>query len=275
MAIKYIAITIFDNAKYIIYNGLDDFSSKKKNCFNLFGFDILIDKSFKCWLLEINSTPDLSGTSSNCRKTYDTDFNIKAHLFAELLNIVFYPELPHAMPLEKLGNFEEATQTYKKGCEFSPNDLIGSFNLANCLLNLGKFKEALEAYDKCIQEHPYHISAYNNKGATLQHLKQYSEAIKCYQKCIELSPKSDTGYSNLGYSYFHIGKYNEAIECYNKSIELNENDDTAFFNKGVVLEHMGELREALTCFTKCVQINPKHTEVKEKLVKVAKKLRKN
>jgi len=104
--IKNIAITIFDNAKHIIYNGLDAFSSTKKNCFNLFGFDILIDKSFKCWLLEINSTPDLSGSSSNYRKIYDTDFNIKAHLFAELLNIVFYPELPHAMQLEILGNFE-------------------------------------------------------------------------------------------------------------------------------------------------------------------------
>jgi hypothetical protein len=33
--------------------------NKRKNCFELFGFDFLIDEEFRIWLLEINTNPFL------------------------------------------------------------------------------------------------------------------------------------------------------------------------------------------------------------------------
>ena len=32
---------------------------RKKNCFELFGYDFLIDEDFRVWLLEVNSNPYL------------------------------------------------------------------------------------------------------------------------------------------------------------------------------------------------------------------------
>lgn len=34
-------------------------SKKRKNCFELFGYDFLIDEDFRVWLLEINTNPYL------------------------------------------------------------------------------------------------------------------------------------------------------------------------------------------------------------------------
>lgn len=51
------------------------------SCFELFGFDIIIDEDLKCWLLEINSSPSLERSNV-------LDDQIKLPLVDDILNIV-------------------------------------------------------------------------------------------------------------------------------------------------------------------------------------------
>lgn len=53
----------------------------RANCFELFGYDVLIDSDLKPWLLEINLSPSLA-----CESPLDTQ--IKASLIAETLTLV-------------------------------------------------------------------------------------------------------------------------------------------------------------------------------------------
>ena len=50
-------------------------------CFELFGFDILIDADFKCWLIEINSSPSLA------RETLLDDM-VKQRLIDDIIDLV-------------------------------------------------------------------------------------------------------------------------------------------------------------------------------------------
>jgi hypothetical protein len=56
-------------------------SIHRNNCFELFGFDVIIDSNLKPWLLEVNLSPSLATDSP-------LDMNIKGNLIADLFNLV-------------------------------------------------------------------------------------------------------------------------------------------------------------------------------------------
>ena len=56
-------------------------ASSRHNCFELFGFDILLDTNFKPHILEVNFSPSLSADSP-------LDYHIKTNLLVDTLNLV-------------------------------------------------------------------------------------------------------------------------------------------------------------------------------------------
>lgn len=56
-------------------------TQNKSNCFDLFGFDIMLDSDLKPWILEVNLSPSLAFESP-------LDFHIKSNLVIDAFNIV-------------------------------------------------------------------------------------------------------------------------------------------------------------------------------------------
>ena len=59
------------------------FSNNTQQCFEVFGFDVLLDAHLKPWLLEVNVSPSLSSSSP-------LDKNIKNKLMSDSFHIVGY-----------------------------------------------------------------------------------------------------------------------------------------------------------------------------------------
>jgi len=53
----------------------------KNNCFELLGYDVLIDSDLKPWLMEVNLSPSLATESP-------LDLKIKSNLFVDTMNLV-------------------------------------------------------------------------------------------------------------------------------------------------------------------------------------------
>jgi hypothetical protein len=51
------------------------------NCFELFGYDIIIDENLRCWLIEVNSSPSLE-------KDFTIDEIIKQQLVDDIIEVV-------------------------------------------------------------------------------------------------------------------------------------------------------------------------------------------
>ncbi|EEC14601.1 polyglutamylase, putative [Ixodes scapularis] len=64
-------------------------TTTRYNCYELFGFDILLDESLKPWLLEVNVSPRL-------RSATPVDFGVKSEIVKDLLNLVGF-QLPQLM----------------------------------------------------------------------------------------------------------------------------------------------------------------------------------
>jgi tubulin monoglycylase TTLL3/8 len=80
---------IEDKIKTVIINTLEsvqDTFEYKKGCFELYGFDIMIDEDFNCWLIEVNSSPAMDYS------TYVTEKLVKTVLEDVCKVIIDYPE---------------------------------------------------------------------------------------------------------------------------------------------------------------------------------------
>ena len=78
--IEDIVIKTLISAEPYLNNGFEMFVPHRTNCFELLGFDILIDNKHEPWLLEVNLSPSL-----NCDSPLDQ--KIKASLIADLLTL--------------------------------------------------------------------------------------------------------------------------------------------------------------------------------------------
>lgn len=69
------------------------YMQSRYNCFELFGFDVLLDAELRPWLLEVNISPSLHSTSP-------LDLNVKAPLVKAVLNTAMY-QVPPKWPIER------------------------------------------------------------------------------------------------------------------------------------------------------------------------------
>ena len=74
----------FDEIKNIIYISLKSVQNviiNDKHCFELYGYDVLIEDNLKPWLIEVNASPSLSTTT-------ESDRLMKMNVIRDAFNIV-------------------------------------------------------------------------------------------------------------------------------------------------------------------------------------------
>merc|ERR1711953_1457298 len=101
----------FDGIKNIIYISLKSVQSviiNDKHCFEVYGFDVLIDEALKPWLIEVNASPSLTAST-------DMDRTLKMGVIHDAFQIVVPPDW-----------MEESS---KHGANTSKETQVGNFSL--------------------------------------------------------------------------------------------------------------------------------------------------
>lgn len=121
--------------------------ANRKSCFELYGFDVLVDSSLKAWLLEVNISPSLSSGSP-------LDKRIKTKLVADIMTLVgvqppasLWSLTPDCMKWPENQNASDTIEDleYGEGCTLSLQEMEKKANkLAACSSSV----EAVAAFDE-------------------------------------------------------------------------------------------------------------------------------
>ena len=125
-----------------VVNSLNQGSKQRNNCFETYGFDILIDENLKAWLIEVNVCPSLASSSP-------LDKQIKTALMCDIFTlsgIVPYDRVA----LEKEIEYIKTSRLYgfDKVTKFSHRN-IGLLNACNTLDDYNLSAEDLDLLADC------------------------------------------------------------------------------------------------------------------------------
>lgn len=86
----------------------------RNNCFEIFGYDILLDSDLKPWLMEVNLSPSLAAESP-------LDLTIKANLLADAFNLIGIQRFDRKKEsMNKIQNRAKNKQQTIRGGGFGP-----------------------------------------------------------------------------------------------------------------------------------------------------------
>jgi hypothetical protein len=109
LKIKDLIIKAVISVEHTLANNLNRAANGRRLCFELYGFDVILDCNLKPWLLEVNVLPSLSSSSN-------LDQKIKTALLCDIFNligIVPYKKKKHDKETE-LRNWERFTGLSRK-----------------------------------------------------------------------------------------------------------------------------------------------------------------
>ena len=161
-----------------VQNAMKKNGTHRTNCFEILGFDILIDSDLKPWLLEVNLSSSMACDSP-------LDMSIKSNLVTDTMNLIGVKrfdrkkeslnKIKHRMKglynKSKKSNLGNGIQ----GTGISPNGQIGSDIYA------GQSSQQVQAYiEKFVSENPVEYSALFEplkKAANLKYKEYLKETI--------------------------------------------------------------------------------------------------
>lgn len=140
-------------------------------------------------------------------------------------------------------------------------ELRGSFNKANALMNEGKLDEAEAEYRALIVKNPTVPQLHHNLAIVLSKKKDVAGAEASYLKAIEVKPDYDEGYVGLTNLYVAQNQADKAVELLTKVLAARPDDAKLQFQLGFAQFTAGQYEPATEAFKKAETLDATNAEV--------------
>lgn len=125
---------------------------------------------------------------------------------------------------QKLKDYKNAIDSYKKSIEYDKNFPESYLNLGNCYWQINDYEKAKESYEEVIKLDPQNARAFNNLGVYAEKKNDVEKALAYYKKSVELSPEYSKAKTNLGTLLLKWGQIEEGKKLLEESLMLDDTD---------------------------------------------------
>lgn len=157
----------------------------------------------------------------------------------------------------------EAILTYRQASEGAlPGELEHIYNhLGVVLVKIGNFEEAQQTYLKAIDINPYNEVTFNNYGILLEKMLKLEEAAQLFLYAVKLNPFYSLAHNNLARIRSLQGFFEVSREEYKRASESDPKNITALWGYLLFLPMLYESKEEIT------QVNKRWRENIDVLIK--------
>ncbi len=121
----------------------------------------------------------------------------------------------------ELGDYQEASKSYRTLTQLKPQFAKGWFNFAVCLERISAWDEAAQAFHKACTLDSSHLDAYLGLGATQLRLEDPKSALFAFEHCLELAPAHEDALFGKAAALQSLGHPDEASAIYQRILEQN------------------------------------------------------
>ena len=161
---------------------------------------------------------------------------------------------------KKIGELENAINSYRAALEISPKQADVLNNLGLALIDNDQTKEALGVYSAAIQIDPTQADIYRNYGVALSNATNFTEAIQNFDKAIKLRNNFAEAYFNKANALANIGQFEDALNSYSLATLHRQNYFQAYNNIGNVYKKIGDLNMAISSYKMAIEVDSNNLE---------------
>ncbi len=171
------------------------------------------------WRSAVESAPDKRRTHENYGQALSTVGSLNEAL-EQFKTVLALPDDGSVPPRDvyreigvvyfRLGLFDDAIVSWKKGLEYAAFDAGLMNNIAIALMRQGHLDEALSYAQTATRSNPYMPEPVNTLGEILMARGDYAKAAEYFERFLQLRPEDSRGYWNTALALERSGDYERA-----------------------------------------------------------------
>jgi len=174
---------------------------------------------------------------------------------------------------EKLGNYIQAENDFKKSIENAPGVVDGYVALADVLFKAKKIDESLANCNKALQIDDKSKEALWIRSKIYKEKIDYPNAINDLSKMIIFSPEDERAFFTRGIYYQEFNQHQSAINDFSKVISMDPDNALAYFHRAKSNEEITQYEKAVTDYKKYRELSDDDSEeAKQRLQTVSNRL---